>query len=188
MMRKIGGDEAYRVLRSFFIQYSNAYEYQYVRGGAALGLALVGGDSAVQLLLEARKRPPSGMETQFGWISRSIDEALMKLGVEPPETWDRVAIQFISEIKSGTPDFKRFAENLGKFNNVERGAAWNAVAQEYDKRGEKGMAQRCWLEALYNNSLPCFVTPWTCVEFPSGSAKNMETVDKIRKKLGPLVE
>ena len=185
---RIGGEEAYRVLQSLFTQFSNVYEYQYIRGGAALGLALLGDSRAVQLLREARTNPPKNMEAQYGWIRRNIDEALTKLGVEPPETWDRVAVQFVSDMRSGTPDLKKLAKALEKFSGEERGAAWNTIAQEYWNRGERIMAQRCWLEALHNNPSPNFVTPWTYVEFPPGSTKDITTVEKLRKELGPLAE
>jgi hypothetical protein len=185
---KIGGKEACDALRSLFTMYSNVYEYQYIRGQAALGLALAGDKDAAELLIEMRTNPPRGMEAQYGWIARNIDEALTMLGVEPLETWDRVAIQFISEINSGTPSFKEFAKRLDKFNNEEIGGAWNTVAAEYWNRGDKVMAQRCWLEALHNNPSPNFAAAWSHLELPPGAPKNIETVERLRKELGPLVE
>jgi len=188
VMGKIGGKEACDALRSLFLMRSNVYEYQYIRGQAALGLALAGDKDAAELLITMRTKAPSGMEAQYGWIASNIDEALTMLGVEPPETWDRVAVQFISEIDSGTPNFKEFANRLDKFNNEEIGGAWNTAATEYWNRGDKVMAQRCWLEALHKNPSPNFVAAWGHLELPPGAPKNIETVERLRKELGPLVE
>jgi hypothetical protein len=185
---KIGGREGCDALRSLFTKYSNVYEYQYIRGQAALGLALAGDKDAAKLLIEMRTNSPRGMEAQYGGIAGNIDEALTMLGVEPPETWDRVATQFISEIRSGTPNFKDFSEKLSKFKNEEIGGAWNAVATDYWKRRDKVMAQRCWLEGLHKYPSPDFVAAWSHLELPQGAPKNLETVERLRKQLGALTE
>jgi len=188
VMGKIGGKEACDALRDIFLMRSNVYEYQYIRGQAALGLALAGDKDAAELLFNMRRKAPPGMEAQYGWIARNLDEAMTMLGVEPPETWDRVAMQFISEIDSGTPDFKEFARRLRKFSGEDIGGAWNQVASEYWRRGEKLTAQRCWVEGLYWNPSPDFVAAWGHLELPPGAPKNLETVERLRKELGSIIE
>jgi hypothetical protein len=188
VMGKIGGKEACDALRDVLLMRSNVYEYQYIRGQAALGLALAGDKGAGELLFNMRRKGPPGMEAQYGWIARNLDEALTMLGVEPPETWDRVAMQFISGIDSGTPDFKEFSRRLRQFSGEEIGGAWNQVASEYWRRGEKLTAQRCWVEGLYWNPSPNFVAAWGHLELPPGAPKNLETVERLRRELGSIIE
>jgi hypothetical protein len=188
VMGKIGGKEACDALRDLLLMRSNVYEYQYIRGQAALGLALAGDKGAGELLFNMRRKGPPGMEAQYGWIARNLDEALTMLGVEPPETWDRVATQFVSEIGSGTPDFKEFSRRLRQFSGEEIGGAWNQVASEYWRRGEKLTAQRCWVEGLYWNPSPDFVAAWGHLELPPGAPKNLDTVERLRRELGSIIE
>jgi hypothetical protein len=188
VMGKIGGKEACDALRDLLLMRSNVYEYQYIRGQAALGLALAGDKGAGELLFNMRRKGPPGMEAQYGWIARNLDEALTMLGVELPETWDRVATQFVSEIDSGTPDFKEFSRRLRQFSGEEIGGAWNQVASEYWRRGEKLTAQSCWVEGLYWNPSPDFVAAWGHLELPPGAPKNLETVERLRKELGSIIE
>jgi len=188
VLGKIGGKDACDALRSLFLTRSNAYEYQYIRGHAALGLALAKDKDAGELLFNFRRKAPPGEEAQYGWIAPQLDEALTMLGVELPETWDRVATQFISAMRLGTPDFSEFASRLRKFGVEEVGGAWNQVASEYLQRGNKLMAQRCWLEGLYVNPSPNFVAAWSHIDLPPGAPRNIETVERLRKELGSLIE
>jgi len=188
VLGKIGGKEACEALRSLFLMHSNVYEYQYIRGNAALGLALAKDPDAAELLFNVRRKAPAGMEAQYGWIARQLDEALTMLGVEPPETWDRLAMQLVSQIDSGKPDFKEFGRRLEEFSSEDAGGAWNQVASEYSRRGNKLMAQRCWLEGLHRNPSLNFVAAWNQIELPPGAPKNIETVELLRKELGSLIE
>jgi hypothetical protein len=188
VLGKIGGREACEALRGLFLMPSNVYEYQYIRGNAALGLALARDPGAAELLFNVRRKAPAGMEAQYGWIARQLDEALTMLGVEPPETWDRLAMQLVSQIDSGKPDFKEFGRRLEKFSGEDAGGAWNQVASEYSRRGDKVMAQRCWLEGLHRNPSPNFVAAWNRIELPPGAPRNIETVERLRKELGSLIE
>ena len=188
VLGKIGGREACEALRGLFLMRSNVYEYQYIRGNAALGLALARDPGTAELLFNVRSKAPAGMEAQYGWIARQLDESLTMLGVEPPETWDRLAMQLVSQIDSGKPDFKEFGRRLEEFSGEDAGGAWNQVASEYSRRGDKVMAQRCWLEGLHRNPSPNFVAAWNRIELPPSAPRNIETVERLRKELGLLIE